>query len=1171
MKLFHRMIAGVLALLCVASVFVFSPVKTTAESTAENDKVSYKKKVVSIVYDTSGSMELESRRYYARYALQMLVALLNPNDDLTIVPMCNVVGDVAKDKTYEELAESNTIAVDLANPDRDAAVAQVNDEILALERDVDALKLNNGTFGDTAIKVAEQVLLSKGMTEDQTVSSDGLCEYWLLVLTDGMFSDGDPKTSIEGMIDAHPTLQTVYLSLGDSAIDLSYDRDLVGNSSFTGVHVAKSTALLSAMQTIANKISGRYLLSSSAYSVNDDEVSVDLSKTGLSLKTISLVLQNCGAELVGVTYKGVDWMKYVSQESVFIPDSALKLKNGYSAVLSANPYFEGGTLVLKFDKTVEKENISILLEPALTMEVFAEYQDYKGDWHKLESKSDYDNLAPAQKVRVDYVIKELGSDRVVSKNEVDAKATITYSGDGKTYKELDEIVLVLGSHAIGVLVSMLDGAYEMYVPIPVHIKENENFFRVEGEVKQDANNPAAGQAKFTVLFNNFPVGKDALNSDYKEISVKLRDANGNEIALNHTIQADGTIVADFNLPEGIYGEYKITARVVHSDTSKDPRTCELDVLYPPLNISLVPKNNQEMSLSHYKLAHNEDAMTFELLADGKPFEFDGRFITYSVKLGGQDVTKYCSVNGNILSFVPTRESLGDFASQIGTKDLVVSMHFNAFPEIAATASGSVTLVETVYTLSIDGPDSMRFSHHQLSQNTDGFRFVLDAGGYPMSFDDPLLSYQVKLGSKDITADCTITGNVLTYVPSVESFGEYADDEDLKEIVVTVTSAALPGLNLSQTVRVNLGQTLYEILIVEKGERSFDRFALKNSPSYIDFTILRDGIPMPYAELAEAIANKEFSIDCKLFKNVLLPTGYTLTASESLGDGVVRVGVKRDQIGLLATFTGMLITDGDKPLNISFRGVSNEDAFVATTSPIFEYIWRLMVIAAIIYLIIFAILTPGRGRHPRGAMVTFSIYSSSGQPEMTITPVGMRFKDRLIWGRLFPLFGLTKNQPPKDFDYMILQVEKRETEEGSKRQIVSMQPGTEYVCFNNADTVVLTFGDSDVRQRALKNALAQLRSAVATADYSALKNDEIVITNFPDIKIPELIKAFAYAPRTRNRSHAENDKQTDQVEELSSSKYYVFYNTRCANRDASDSDKKPIAILFFVEIDKKGRA
>jgi hypothetical protein len=124
----------------------------------------------------------------------------------------------------------------------------------------------------------------------------------------------------------------------------------------------------------------------------------------------------------------------------------------------------------------------------------------------------------------------------------------------------------------------------------------------------------------------------------------------------------------------------------------------------------------------------------------------------------------------------------------------------------------------------------------------------------------------------------------------------------------------------------LGQTLYEILVVEKGERAFDRFSLKDSGAYIDFAVLRDGIPMPAAELAQAIADKEFGLEAKLFKNILLPTGYTLTASEDLGDGVVRVTLVRDQIGVLADGTVVpccLDHDGDIPLGNLFEMTLDE--------------------------------------------------------------------------------------------------------------------------------------------------------------------------------------------------------------------------------------------------------
>ena len=1173
MKLYHRVLAGVLALLCVVSGFVFSPVKTTAETSSTNDQVSYKKKVVSVVYDTSYSMTgsmVGSKNQYraenARYALQMLIALLGEQDELFVVPM-NYATDSDRTDKY--------ISVDLTNPDRNSVVEDVEAEVASAAQD------GGATPGGAAIDVAKQLLVDRGLPQkgNTDVSSGGLCEYWLLVLTDGGFTGGPngmdskkyTKEVLLDLSDTYPTLQTIYLSFGISVgdptndpIDLSKDPDFATYSSFTAIYVSQPTELPGAMQAVANKISGRYLLEDNAYTVSGNKITVDLGSTSLYLRTISLVLQNCGAKLVSASYQGAEgkMSPAITQASTIVPDPNLKLQNGYSAVLSGDPYFNAGTLTLEFDKPVTKNNISILLEPALTMEVVVEYQDYVG-LHKIESSEDYKKLAPAQKVRIDYVIKELGSNRIVDRAEVGADATITYSGDGKTYEAMDEIVLVLGDHVIGVLVTMLEGAYSMYVPIPVKIEQNDElFFRVEGKVTQDVDNPAHGKAEYTVIYDNFPVGKDAL-APYS-IRVDLVDPNGNSTQLNHTIQADGTIVAEFNLPEGLYGEYQVIATVQHPDTTKDPRVKALDAMYPPLNITLAPKDNQQMSLSHYKLAHNEDAMTFELLADGKPFNFDGRFITYSVKLGSRDVTQYVTINGNILSFVPTRDSLGSFASEIGTQELVVSMQFKAFPEIAASASGTVTLIETVYSLTIDGTDSMRFSHHQLSQNTEPFRFVLDAGGYPMSFDDPLVSYQVKLGTKDITSYCTVEGNVLSYVPSVESFGEYADDEDLKEIVVTVTSSVLPLLNLSKTVRVNLGQTLYEILVVEKGERDFDRFSLKVSGAYIDFVVLRDGTPMPYAELEQAIADKEFGLESKLFKNVLLPTGYSLSASEILGDGVIRVTVERDQIGILAAFTGMLITDGDKPLTISFRGVSQNDAFVAKASPLFEYIWRLMIIAAIIYLIIFALLTPSRRRHWRGALVTMTVTPSmaKGRPNLKTAPVGMRLRDRLIFRRLIPIFGLLENQQPKKFQYFTLQLDRTVSGKKGKgkKKKAKAEPGKEYIYFTSHSISILRYKHDQINEDACAEDLQSLRRLIASMPYATLSGSRIRLDNFASITNGSMTQSFPYELHTEVSGQGTNECEPGTVEKLSADTYYACYRTEAGK-------KKLVAIVFFVKASK----
>ena len=74
----------VFAFICLLSIFlsglVFPEVKADTQ-------VNYKKKIVSVVFDNSGSMLEGNRPELAKYSLQMLVSMLGKEDELIVCPM----------------------------------------------------------------------------------------------------------------------------------------------------------------------------------------------------------------------------------------------------------------------------------------------------------------------------------------------------------------------------------------------------------------------------------------------------------------------------------------------------------------------------------------------------------------------------------------------------------------------------------------------------------------------------------------------------------------------------------------------------------------------------------------------------------------------------------------------------------------------------------------------------------------------------------------------------------------------------------------------------------------------------------------------------------------------------------------------------------------------------
>ena len=132
--------------------------------TAANNDSKTIKKIDSIVYDDSGSMNNKNEDWaYASYSLQNLIGLMNPQDELSVVKMSS---------------PNQTTSFDLSTSGR-------NDGI----KTVETWRTPGGSTPFAAVNTAAEWIKEKksGYSETQSV------EFWLVIITDGAFETGYPK------------------------------------------------------------------------------------------------------------------------------------------------------------------------------------------------------------------------------------------------------------------------------------------------------------------------------------------------------------------------------------------------------------------------------------------------------------------------------------------------------------------------------------------------------------------------------------------------------------------------------------------------------------------------------------------------------------------------------------------------------------------------------------------------------------------------------------------------------------------------------------------------------------------------------------------------------------------------------------------------------------------
>ena len=189
-------------LILIITLLVAFVAMTKVDVKAETLGTEYTQKIVSVVFDNSGSMasrvygddgtgnsvELGKRYSYASYALDILISLMNEQDKLAITPMNNAQGDEWNDKSIE---------VNLKNANRDEEINKLFYETASnkdnpLIADKIPLFTNSapGTpYGSVnrALKAFSQ-LTGEDLPSAKDFDENSNKEYWLIILTDGLMS-----------------------------------------------------------------------------------------------------------------------------------------------------------------------------------------------------------------------------------------------------------------------------------------------------------------------------------------------------------------------------------------------------------------------------------------------------------------------------------------------------------------------------------------------------------------------------------------------------------------------------------------------------------------------------------------------------------------------------------------------------------------------------------------------------------------------------------------------------------------------------------------------------------------------------------------------------------------------------------------------------------------------
>ena len=334
---------------------------------------------IAVVYDNSSSMYNGSMWCQAKYAMEIFASMLDySRDTLTIYPMWEVQTVEKPAKTDEKIAQPSERPIDIRSVS-----------------DIEKIHYMYTTVGGTTpfapVNDAAEALKHSSATDK-----------WLIVLTDGEFSDGDAD-DLPKYADLSDNIKVQYLAMGSAA----KGRSSKESQGFYAEKAKSGEDLNDALISICNRIFERNKLPDSAF--DNGKVSLDVS-----MSRLIVFVQGNGAEILSI--EGPDGSSEV------VSNSGQRTYSGREYSLGRGD-FEGGTVI----GVGQKDEAKTVVDDTLFGQVVV-FGSCRAGEYSLNYRGD------ADKVQIFY--------------EPDVRIRYTLTKDGDESTVIDETTLAAGPVAV---------------------------------------------------------------------------------------------------------------------------------------------------------------------------------------------------------------------------------------------------------------------------------------------------------------------------------------------------------------------------------------------------------------------------------------------------------------------------------------------------------------------------------------------------------------------------------------------------------------------------------------------------------------------------------------------------------------------------------------------------
>ena len=414
-----RLFSIILAAVMISGMLAVFSVSAAADSDSESLSV---KKIVSVVYDDSGSMKGEDKSVYASYAMQAFCSMLNSQDELYITFMNENMDDNDNSDTCNDLENFEPKKIDLSDNNFQSTINSLSKPA------------HGGGFTPYGAIIKAFEKLTQVDCEDKNA------QYWLVVITDGAFTNWD--YSGENITEEFKKYSATEMPNGSKPYItfLGIGSDVVApNEELTNVHIYKASsakAITDTMSKMAEKVSGRTNIKVSQGTANSVKVS-----SNVPVSNFAVFAQNTSAKVTKVTYGKNKEIKPNRKVSLGVDGYDL---NATACIIgNSKDIIEDGTYEIHFDGAIKAENVQVMFEPAVELVVSVENNGKTVEFHNnTEFVNYFTDAVKGEEYTIVCKICEVGNSKNVFKvdqfNSADVNISVTETGSSAQTNDKDE-------------------------------------------------------------------------------------------------------------------------------------------------------------------------------------------------------------------------------------------------------------------------------------------------------------------------------------------------------------------------------------------------------------------------------------------------------------------------------------------------------------------------------------------------------------------------------------------------------------------------------------------------------------------------------------------------------------------------------------------------------------